>query len=61
MFKLSLTREVTLAVAIKLLIVIGAAFFVFGPKQRPIVDASSVQARLIGIPQSSPQPRSPFP
>lgn len=61
MFKLSLTREVTLAVAIKLLIVIGAAFFVFGPKQRPTVDASSVQTRLIGMDQSIPQPRSPLP
>jgi hypothetical protein len=57
----SLAREVTVAVVVKLAVVIGAAFFIFGPKQRPVVDASSVQTRLIGMDQSSPQPRSPLP
>ena len=56
-----LAREVTLAVAIKLAIVIGAAFFIFGPSQRPVVDPSHVETRLLGAGQTNLEPRSATP
>lgn len=61
MSKNPLAREVVLAVAVKLAIIIAAAFFVFGPGQRPRIDAGSVQARLIGPFSQSQQPRNMSP
>jgi hypothetical protein len=61
MFKHPLAREVSLAVVVKLAIVIGAALFIFGPKQRPTIDPLSVQTRLIGTIQMNPEPRSTYP
>jgi hypothetical protein len=61
MFKHPLAREISLAVVVKLAIVIGAAFFIFGPKQRPAIDPLSVQTRLIGAIQTNPAPRSTYP
>jgi hypothetical protein len=61
MFKHPLAREISLAIVVKLTIVIGAAFFVFGPKQRPTIDPSSVQTRLIGAIQPKPEPGSAYP
>ena len=39
-----LARDVAVIVAIKAAIVIAAAIFVFGPKQRPVVDTAAVEA-----------------
>jgi hypothetical protein len=46
MFKNPLARDVTVVLAIKTMIVIAAALFVFGPSQRPVIDAAAVDARL---------------
>ena len=56
-----LVREVAFAVAVKLMVILAAAFFVFGPGQRPRIDAASVQERLIGSSTASPQSRSVLP
>ena len=59
MSKQSLTRDVIVVVAIKLLVVITAALFVFGPGQRPKLDAGTVETRLIGAEAISAQARNP--
>ena len=46
MLKHPLARDVAVVVAIKTVIVIAAAFLVFGPHQRPAVDAAAVSALL---------------
>jgi len=61
MSKNMLAREVAVAVSVKLAIIIAAAFFIFGPGQRPRIDAGSVQARLIGPFSQIPQPRNVSP
>ncbi|WOJ91336.1 hypothetical protein RZS28_08810 [Methylocapsa polymorpha] len=61
MSKNMLAREVAVVVSVKLAIIIAAAFFVFGPGQRPRIDAASVQARLIGSFSQIQQPRNIFP
>jgi hypothetical protein len=53
-----LLPEVTIALAVKLIVILAAALFVFSPKQRPRIDAASMQERLIGAPTANPQPRS---
>jgi hypothetical protein len=47
MFKHALFREVAVIVGVKTVIVIAAAFLIFGPRQRPQVDTQSVEARII--------------
>ena len=42
----TLPRDVAIAFALKLLVVIAAAVFIFGPGQRPHIDAGGVAARL---------------
>ncbi len=59
MLKHSLTRDVAVVIAIKTIVVIIAGLFVFGPGQRPKLDATSVETRLIGSAASSLQPRKP--
>jgi hypothetical protein len=56
-----LIPEVTLALAIKLVIILAAALFVFSPRQRPKIDATSMEERLIGVSPVIPQPRSASP
>jgi hypothetical protein len=56
MFKNPLTRDVAVVVAIKTAIVIAAALFVFGPRQRPVVDAAAV-ANLLASPSAVQEPR----
>jgi hypothetical protein len=46
MFRNPLARDVTVVLVVKAMIVIAAALFVFGPSQRPVVDASAIDARL---------------
>jgi hypothetical protein len=48
-----LTRDVMIVIAIKLMVVAAAALFVFGPGQRPRIDAGSIEMRLIGSPAVS--------
>lgn len=45
-----LGRELLIAVTVKLTIIGLAALFLFGPHQRPKVDARTVEARIIGNP-----------
>jgi hypothetical protein len=56
-----LIPEVTLALAIKLVIILAAALFVFSPRQRPKIDATTMEERLIGVSPAIPQPRSASP
>jgi len=53
-----LAREAAFAVAVKLMVILAAAFFVFGPGQRPKIDAASVRERLIGASTATPQARN---
>jgi hypothetical protein len=50
MFRNPLARDVTVVLVIKTLIVIAAAVFVFGPSQRPNIDAASVQTHFASSP-----------
>jgi hypothetical protein len=56
-----LVPEVTLALVIKLIIILAAALFVFSPRQRPRIDATSMEQRLIDGSLAAPQPRSVLP
>ena len=50
MLKNRLAREVAVVVAVKTVIVILAAFFVFGARHRPSIDADAVEQHLIALP-----------
>jgi hypothetical protein len=52
MFKNPLARDVAVVLAIKTAIVLAAALFVFGPRQRPVVDAAAVEALFASSPAS---------
>jgi hypothetical protein len=54
MFKNPLARDVTVVLVVKTVIVIAAALFVFGPSQRPVVDAAAVDARLTASQDTAP-------
>jgi hypothetical protein len=54
MFKNALARDVTVVLVLKTAIVIAAALFVFGPSQRPRIDAAAVDQRLISTQESVP-------
>jgi len=56
-----LVPEVTLALAVKLFILLAAALFVFSPQQRPRIDAEGMREQLIGPSTASPEPRSLLP
>ncbi len=56
-----LARDVMVVVAVKLTVVIAAALFLFGPGQRPRIDAASIETRLIGMPAPAPQSRNILP
>ena len=43
-----LSKDLILAMTVKLAIVIAAALFVFGPRQLPKIDAGSIETRLMG-------------
>jgi hypothetical protein len=44
-----LARDVFVVILAKLAVVIAVALFVFGPTQRPHIDAGAVESRLIGV------------
>ena len=48
MLKPSLARDVAVVTAIKMIVAIAAAVLIFGPGQRPRMDADIVTARVIG-------------
>ncbi|MCI0598702.1 MAG: hypothetical protein L0Y50_09210 [Beijerinckiaceae bacterium] len=56
-----LVPEITLALAAKFFVILAAALFVFSPRQRPHVDAASVEARMMGIAPASPHPGGGLP
>ena len=43
-----LSKDLILAMTVKLAIVIAAALFVFGPRQLPRIDAGSIETRMMG-------------
>ena len=47
MSSLHLKRDIAIIVSIKVLIVLGASLFVYGPSARPYVDDISVRDRLL--------------
>jgi hypothetical protein len=47
MVKQQLKRDIAVIVSIKILIVIGAALFVFGPRQRPHIDDGIVRSQIL--------------
>jgi hypothetical protein len=51
-----LARDVVLVVVIKLIVVIAVSLWVFGPKQRPKIDAQTIETRLLGAPAPSVEP-----
>ena len=53
MFQNRLTREVAFVVAVKTVIVLLAAFLVFGPRQRPTIDSAAVEQHLMASPDDS--------
>ncbi len=60
MLKNRLAREVTFVVVVKTVVILAAAFFVFGAKQRPLVDAAAVEQRLMATPiDSVPEGETP--
>ena len=48
MARQTLRRDLTVILSIKLLIVLAAAFFVFGPRQRPHVDSEAARNQVLG-------------
>ncbi|MBX9710200.1 MAG: hypothetical protein K2X60_04130 [Xanthobacteraceae bacterium] len=55
MVRQQLKRDIAVIVSIKILIVIGAALFVFGPRQRPHIDSGTVRGQMLNesIPDSN--------
>lgn len=53
MFQNRLTREVAFVVAVKTVIVLLAAFLVFGPRQRLTIDSAAVEQHLMALPALS--------
>ena len=43
----NLRRDITVVLSLKFAIVLLAAFFVFGPKQRPVIDGDSVGRQIL--------------
>ncbi|MEO8666946.1 MAG: hypothetical protein ABI399_00400 [Bauldia sp.] len=50
MFKQPLGREIAVIVAAKMALILVAGLLVFGPTQRPVVDAASVRTLLFAEP-----------
>ena len=55
MFRHWLARDVTVVVTVTIAIVLAAVFFVFGPKERPRIDTTTVETRVLGEPASLDQ------
>lgn len=48
MARQTLRRDIAFILSIKVLIVLAAAFFVFGPRQRPHVDSDTARDQVLG-------------
>jgi hypothetical protein len=46
----ALARDILIVVAVKFALAIAAAMFLFGPHQRPRIDASGIATRLMDVP-----------
>ena len=44
-----LARDIALVIAVKVVVILAASFFVFGAKQRPAIDTRAMQERLIFV------------
>lgn len=53
MSKSRLGRELILVLLIKAIVIGLAAIFVFGPSQRPRIDATEVEAHLLDTPETA--------
>jgi hypothetical protein len=53
-----LKRDIAVIVAIKVLIVLCAGLFVFGPRERPHVDSASIHDQMLRDSPSGPNNRS---
>ena len=42
-----LARDIALVIALKVVVIFAASFFVFGAKEKPVIDEQAMQARLI--------------
>jgi hypothetical protein len=42
-----LARDIALVIALKVVVIVAASLFVFGAKQRPLIDERAMQERLI--------------
>jgi hypothetical protein len=51
-----IARDVFVAIAVKLAVLIAVALFVFGPKQRPRIDVGAIETRLVGTSPSVAAP-----
>jgi hypothetical protein len=51
-----LARDVFMVILAKLMLAVVVGLFVFGPGQRPRVDAGTVESRLMGVPIAKPAP-----
>ena len=60
-FPRGLGRDIAVVIAVKLVVVVAAAVFLFGPAQRPRVDADRVLARLTETDSVNPQSRTTTP
>jgi hypothetical protein len=59
MFHNRLAREVAFVVAVKTVIVLLAAFFVFGARQRPAIDSTAVEQHLMALPAVAAEKENP--
>lgn len=61
MIKQQLKRDIAIIISIKILIVAGAALFVFGPSQRPHIDGGMVRSQMLNesIPDQNNRSLSP--
>ena len=59
--KRSLARDVAVALAVKLAVVAAAGMLLFGPRERPNIDAGMTATRLIGSSEVDRQPRISLP
>ncbi len=61
MSKPKLLRDVIVVVTAKVVLVVAAGLFIFGPANRPQIDVASVASRLIASPTPNSSPRNTTP
>jgi hypothetical protein len=53
MLRPSLGRDIVVVVALKPAVISATSLFIFGPRQRPVADATAVATRVVCSPQAS--------